>query len=105
MGQEQLMTTIKVLIVDDEARIRRGIERLVLSCGEAWEVVATASDGREALDYFEQTGGGVDLLITDVKMPEMDGLTLIKEAKKRFSFYPLLISGFDDFTYVQTALR
>lgn len=44
-------------------------------------------------------------MITDVKMPEMDGLTLIKEAKKQYSFYPLLISGYDDFSYLQTALR
>lgn len=99
------MQTIRTLIVDDEARIRRGIERLVLSCGEGWEVVKTASDGREALDYFHETNGAVDLLITDVKMPEMDGLTLIHEAKKSFSFYPLLVSGYDDFQYLQTALR
>ncbi|MFC5404884.1 response regulator transcription factor [Cohnella soli] len=99
------MQKIKTLIVDDEARIRRGIERLVLSCGEEWEVVATASDGLEALALFEEADGDVDLLITDVKMPEMDGLTLIKEAKKRYSFYPLLISGYDDFAYLQTALR
>jgi len=99
------MQTIRTLIVDDEARIRRGIERLVHSCGDGWEVVATASDGREALDYFRASDGAVDLLITDVKMPEMDGLTLIREAKKSYSFYPLLISGYDDFQYLQAALR
>jgi two-component system response regulator YesN len=99
------MQKIRTLIVDDEARIRRGIERLVHSCGDDWEVVATASDGREALDCFHRLQGAIDLLITDVKMPEMDGLTLIKEAKKQYSFYPLLISGYDDFSYLQTALR
>lgn len=99
------MATIRTLIVDDEARIRRGIERLVQSCGEEWEVVGTASDGLEALDYFERTEGAVDLLITDVKMPEMDGLRLIREAKKRYSFHPLLISGYDDFAYLQAAIR
>lgn len=99
------MQTIKTLIVDDEARIRRGIERLVNSCGDEFEVVATASDGMEALDCFRAAHGTIDLLITDVKMPEMDGLTLIKEAKKTYSFYPLLISGYDDFAYLQTALR
>jgi two-component system response regulator YesN len=99
------LETIRTLIVDDEPRIRRGIERLVLSCGEGWEVVATAGDGVEAMEYLVQTNGAIDLLITDVKMPEMDGLTLIQEAKKRYIFYPLLISGYDDFVYVQTALR
>ncbi|QJD86451.1 response regulator transcription factor [Cohnella herbarum] len=99
------MQKIRTLIVDDEARIRRGIERLVRSCGEDWEIVATASDGEEALECFHQHQGAIDLLITDVKMPEMDGLTLIKEAKKQYSFYPLLISGYDDYAYLQTAMR
>nr|WP_255570441.1 AraC family transcriptional regulator [Cohnella sp. CFH 77786] len=93
------------MIVDDEARIRRGIERLVLSCGEGWEVAAAVSDGFEALEYLRRSGGGVDLLITDVKMPEMDGLELIREAKKHYTFYPLVISGYDDFAYVRSALR
>ncbi|MDQ0112148.1 response regulator [Paenibacillus harenae] len=99
------MGTIRTLIVDDEPRIRRGIERHVQSLGEGWEVVATAGDGREALQLLQGHNGNVDLLITDVKMPEMDGLTLIKEAKKLYAIYPLLISGFDDFIYLQTALR
>ncbi|GIO16625.1 hypothetical protein J19TS2_61800 [Cohnella xylanilytica] len=99
------MQPIRTLIVDDEARIRRGIERLVLSCGEGWEVVAALGDGREALDYLHGTSGAVDLIITDVKMPEIDGLTLIREARKQYRFYPMLISGYDDFEYVRTALR
>lgn len=99
------MQKIRTLIVDDEARIRRGIERLVRSCGETWEIVATASDGEEALECFHRHQGAIDLLITDVKMPEMDGLTLIKEAKKFYSFYPLLISGYDNYAYLQTAMR
>lgn len=99
------MRMIRTLIVDDEPRIRRGIERHVQSLGEGWEVIATAGDGVEALELLRQNKGNVDLLITDVKMPEMDGLTLIQEAKKLYPIYPLLISGFDDFIYLQTALR
>ncbi|THF72575.1 response regulator transcription factor [Cohnella fermenti] len=99
------MQKIKTVIVDDEARIRRGIERLVQSCGEEWEVVATLSDGKEALDYLHGSQGAVDLLITDVRMPVMDGLALIKEAKRHYSFYPMLVSGYDDFDYLQTAIR
>ncbi|MFC0216287.1 response regulator [Paenibacillus chartarius] len=99
------MSTIKVMIADDEPRIRRGVERLVQSCGEDWEVVALLADGVEALEYLIEHQGGVDLLITDIKMPEMDGLTLIKEAKSRFSLSALLLTGYDDFEYIRTALR
>lgn len=99
------MSAIKVMIVDDEPRIRRGVERLVASCGGGWEVVAALGDGAEALEYMRNHDGGVDLLITDIKMPEMDGLALIKEGRKSYGFSPLLLTGYDDFEYMQTALR
>ncbi|ASS69118.1 response regulator [Paenibacillus sp. RUD330] len=96
---------IRTMIVDDEPRIRRGIQRLVLALGEGWEVVGTAGDGKEALSLIDGLNGAVDLVITDVKMPEMDGLELIRELGKSYSCRTLLISGFDDFVYVQAALR
>lgn len=96
---------IRTVIVDDEARLRRGIERLVLSCDEDWEIVGSFSSGNECLEAFQQTELSFDLLITDVKMPGMDGLTLIKEMKKTSSFQAMVISGFDDFQFLQTAMR
>jgi len=99
------LQTIKTMIVDDEARIRRSIERMVLQCGAQFEIVATCADGKEALDYMHSTKGEVDLVISDVKMPEMDGMQFVQEAKKSYSFSPLFISGYDDFEYLRTALR
>ncbi|GGG01420.1 response regulator transcription factor [Paenibacillus abyssi] len=102
------MDKIKTIIVDDESRIRRGIERLVLSGGEQWEIVGTFSDGIEVIDFLEEQPIRIDLLITDVKMPEMDGLTLIKEVKKRnqdHDFCSIIVSGYDDVVYLQTAIR
>jgi len=100
-----MMSTIKTIIVDDEARIRRGIERIVLSCGEEWEIVGTFSNGLVAYEAIINHHVEVDLLITDVQMPEMDGLTLIKKLKRDFSFFSIIISGYDDFQYLQTAIR
>ena len=96
---------IKTIIVDDENRIRRGIEKLVLSCGEEWTVVAAFGDGQELLDAYHAKPIEFDILITDIRMPIIDGLTLIKEMKKLTSFCPMVISGFDDFSYLQTAMR
>lgn len=99
------MEKIKTIIVDDEARIRRGIERLVRSCGDEWEIIGTFSDGQEAYEALMKDSISFDLLLTDVRMPEMDGLSLVKELKKCFSFLTIFISGYDDFQYLQTAIR
>jgi two-component system response regulator YesN len=99
------MSSIKTIIVDDESRIRRRLERLVQSCGEEWEIINIFSDGKEAYDEITSKSIDFDLLITDVQMPEMDGLTLISELKKTNSFTSIIISGYDDFTYLQTAMR
>lgn len=99
------MKPIKVLIVDDEPRICRGLKRLVVSCGEEWEVLAALGDGREALDFLQTQDAEIDLLITDIRMPEMDGLTLIREAGKTRSFLAVVLTGYNDFEYVRTALK
>jgi|GEM_PF-400961 len=100
------MRTIRTIVVDDEEMIRNGIARLIRGCGDEWEIVQTCSDGREALDYLLAGKERIDLLITDVKMPEMDGLTLINEAKRHDpSLMAVVISGYDDFQYAQEAIR
>ncbi|WP_077624574.1 helix-turn-helix domain-containing protein [Sediminibacillus massiliensis] len=99
------MTRIKTIIVDDENRIRRAIERQVRACGEEWEIIGSFSDGKEALRAITEEDMPFDLLVTDVRMPEMDGLTLISQLKKSHDFSSIIISGYDDFSYLQTAMR
>ncbi|WP_026566553.1 response regulator transcription factor [Bacillus sp. UNC41MFS5] len=99
------MTQIKTVIVDDEGRIRRGIERMVRSLGDEWEIVGTFSDGLEVYEAVLNHAISFDLLISDIRMPEMDGLTLNKKLKSHLTFLTIFISGYDDFVYLQTALR
>ncbi|WP_163538574.1 response regulator [Gracilibacillus sp. YIM 98692] len=100
------MRKIRTIIIEDEAKIRRGIERMLRQSGDEWEVVNTFSDGEKVLHAIEKNDLTFDLLITDVKMPKMDGLTLIKSLKKmNFSFIPVIISGFNDVELLQDALR
>ncbi|PFO06624.1 hypothetical protein COJ85_06880 [Bacillus sp. AFS076308] len=96
---------IKAIVVDDENRIRRGIERLILSCGEEFEIVGSYSSGTKMINEYEKENICFDLLITDIKMPGMNGLELIKEMRNRASFEAVVISGFNDFHFVQTAIR
>ncbi|MHB0864980.1 helix-turn-helix domain-containing protein [Paenibacillus sp. SEL3] len=99
------MDPIKVLIVDDEPRICRGVERLVTSLGKEWVVTGALGDGRQALAFLDSCGGDIDLLITDIRMPEMDGLTMFREAMKQYKFFTIFLTGYDDFEYMQSALR
>jgi two-component system, response regulator YesN len=96
---------VRTVVVDDEPRIRRGIERLVLSCSDEFEIIGSFSSGMELINFYLKEEPEFDLLITDIKMPGMDGLELIKELKKLVSFEAVVISGFNDFSYLQTAIR
>jgi excisionase family DNA binding protein len=80
----------RVLVVDDEASIR---DLLSKTLALAEYDVDTAGDGAAALDRMRQSG--YDLLIADLKMPGMDGLTLIRQAKKLKADLPvIIITGF-----------
>ena len=92
----------RILIVDDERNERTGIEKLIRRYQFHLEVVQ-ASNGREALEKFEQNG--IDILLTDIKMPLMSGIELIKEVHKR-GWDPICIiySAYGEFEYAQNAI-
>ena len=73
---------IKVMIVDDQVILSEGI-RSVLASSEALDVIATAADGKEALDLMEQ-GQVPDVALLDIRMPNMNGVVTTGEIKKRF---------------------
>ena len=82
----------RILVVDDEASIRELLSKTLAL--EHYEV-DTAADAGSALDRLRQARGGYDLMIADLKMPGMDGLTLIREAKRIRGDMPvIIITGF-----------
>ena len=95
---------IKVMIVDDEANTRNllriCLDWAAIGCEIAWE----AESGQEALDLLGENEA--DILITDIKMPFMDGLSLSKIVSKEFPRMKIIIiSGYDDFEYARRALK
>jgi excisionase family DNA binding protein len=81
-----------VLVVDDEASIR---DLLSKTLALAEYDVETAPDGNAALERLRDGHGGVDLLIADLKMPGMDGLSLIRQVKRLKADLPIIIiTGF-----------
>lgn len=96
---------LKVLLVDDEPFIVQGLSVLIDWKQEGFEIVATAADGKEALDYLR--GHKVDLIIADIKMPVMTGIELLEQihAEGLSDAYFVIVSGYSDFAYAQKAIR
>lgn len=92
-----------VLIADDEFFVRTSIISRVDWAGLGLNVVGEAENGLEALGFIRS--GSVDILLTDIRMPEMDGLTLISAAKElNGAIQCIILSGYDDFAYAKSAI-
>lgn len=94
----------KVLVADDESIILNGIKNCIDWGSLGMEVVATASDGEQALEAIERLNP--DLCLLDVHMPFVDGLTVAKlYLKRRPDGIVLFITGYDEFSYAQAAVN
>jgi len=81
----------RILVVDDDKQVRSVIVRLLRS--EGYDVVE-AAHGKEGLDCFEQAGGGIDLVISDLVMPVMGGREMVEQLNRRYPHTPAIwISG------------
>ena len=96
---------LKVLLVDDEPFIVQGLSVLLDWEKEGCEIVATAQNGVEALAYLKEHEA--DLVIADIKMPEMTGLELLETIRREqiSNAYFVILSGYSDFSYAQKAIR
>lgn len=94
----------RVLLVDDEPDIREGLQEVVDFASLGFEVVGEAGNGAEALRLCEALRP--DLVITDIRMPLMDGLTMAAQAKKQFpTMQFVILSGYDEFEYARQAIE
>ena len=93
----------RILIVDDEKIERNGIKFLLKQMGFHLEVLE-AQNGKKAVEMLEKEK--VDILLTDIKMPFMDGMELIRTLHGKYEDMKIIIfSGFSDFEYARTAMK
>ncbi len=92
-----------VLLVDDEPRTVKGIYSILKKQkGETLEII-TANNGLKAIEYLEKRT--IDLLLLDIKMPEMDGLSLLKFLRnENLEITTILLTGHADFEYARSAI-
>ena len=98
------MELYKIMLVDDEEEVRTSIIKQVDWEKLGFRVVSDAENGEDALekiDIYEP-----DVIMTDIRMPYMDGLSLIEKVHSKYPTVKFLIfSGFDDFEYAKEAIR
>lgn len=95
---------LKIFLAEDEVIVRETIKRMIPWENLGFELVGEAADGEMALPLLLRQKP--DLLITDIKMPFMDGLTLAKVAKKEIpGLKVVILSGYDDFNYAKQAIN
>lgn len=93
-----------VLIVEDEKMIRKGIKTMVERSGVPVEVIIECNNGLMALDILKNQR--IDVMFTDIRMPKMDGIELVREIQKsRHKPFIVAISGYDDFSYAVELMR
>ncbi|WP_424768402.1 response regulator transcription factor [Paenibacillus sp. sgz302251] len=94
-----------IMIVDDETGVRNSIKAKINWDDVGFRIIGEAANGEEALVLLE-TRPMPDVLMTDIRMPQMDGISLIKACKKRYPNLKLVVlSGYSDYEYMQAAIQ
>lgn len=93
-----------VLIVEDEKMIRQGIKSMILRSGVPIQMIMECNNGLMALEILKEQQ--VDVMFTDIRMPKMDGIALVKEMQQ-LPYQPItvVVSGYDDFSYAVEMMR
>ncbi|MBR3606624.1 MAG: response regulator [Lachnospiraceae bacterium] len=98
------MSLYKIILVDDEEEVRDSIKRKVDWNLLGFEVIGSVNNGEEAMELTETNH--VDVVLTDIKMPFMDGLTLCAKVKENYkNTKVVLYSGFDEFEFAREAIH
>lgn len=94
----------KVIIAEDEELLLHNLEQKIHGLEVGFEVVGKAQTGEQAFELVQQLNP--DLVITDIRMPIMDGITLLKKIRENYPLTDFIItSGFSDFEYTKTAIH
>ena len=102
--ERENMSLYSVLLVDDEEEVFQVIMKKLDWEGMGFRIAGYARNGVEALEMAEELS--VDVVMTDIKMPYMDGLTLCRKLKEQYQKIKVIIfSGFDEFEYAREAIK
>ena len=94
----------KILLAEDDQNFRYAIKEIVPWEGSEFEIIGEAIHGKQALEFMKTNP--VDILLTDMDMPVMNGVELIREVKKLYPYVRILaLSAYDDFSFVKESMK
>ena len=102
------MLQLRLMIVEDEEKSRKLLAFLISEMNLGFEDIIEVANGEEALAelYRLQPGDLPDVLLTDIRMPKMDGLDLVKAVGEAFpSIRRIIVTAYDEFEYARSAMR
>ena len=95
---------MKIIIVEDEAAIRDGLEGILKKLSPSYEVVGKAAGGMKGLELARKWKP--DVILLDIRMPDMDGLTMLAQLKREgIRAIALVLTAYSDFSYARQALE
>lgn len=95
---------LKVVVVEDEELVRKGIVLTVDWAGEGCAVVGEAANGEEGLEVIRRYRP--DLIVTDIRMPKLDGIEMLRRLREEGNrAHVVFLTAYSDFSYAQSALR
>jgi two-component system response regulator YesN len=102
MIQEDFM--YKIVVIDDEAVVREGIEELIQWKDHGFDLIGGFENGQDAMDAFDESVP--DVVLTDINMPFLDGLELTRLVVNKYPYTKvIMLTGYDDFDYAQQAIK
>ncbi|MBU9736643.1 response regulator [Diplocloster agilis] len=97
---------MNILLVEDEPLILRSLAGTIKSFQQNYQIVGSAYNGQEAIDLLSKKGNQIDVVITDIHIPVIDGLELIEHINQHFPhILCMILTGFSDFSYAKRAIQ
>ena len=95
----------RIMLLDDEVGVRNSIKAKIDWTTAGFEIALEASNGLEALQLLEKHAFP-DVIITDVRMPQMDGIAFVNACKEKYPALRIIVlSGYSDFEYMKAAIQ